>query len=224
MADQLLGFIWGIVVENRDPLGMGRVLVRVDNLFEPHHPEWASPVGWPASGEPSKGTYFSMNIGAQVILLFEHGDMSAPPVFLPGPQAAADGFPDAPSIVQELFLKGIDPVAVAQSETPEEALRSGTLDEAIENVLALDVLWEDENFVFYVTSKDGDKRFVIAEKNQRAFIVMNATDGAQRKSTSISIFSNTSISIESKGTIDINAMIVQIQGRRVLKKPGVTTI
>ena len=222
------GFIWGTVVDDKDPLGMGRVKVRVEGMFEPNHPEWAMPLGWPGAGLPSQGSKYSTKIGAQVAVIFENGDPDSIPGYLPAPYGASTGIPDGPSVVTEAFLRGLDQTDFTVEDL-QQAVRDGSIaglptKEAAEEVVELNVIWEDEAFVFFVTTQDDDRRMVMLEKNTLSGIALNATDGAQNKSVTLEIFANTSIKIGSKGIIDIRAQGVQIQGRKVATKPGVTTI
>lgn len=222
------GFVWGTVVDDKDPLGIGRVRVRIEGMFEPAHPEWVLPLGWPGAGLPSQGSKYSTKIGAQVAVIFENGDPDSTPGYLTAPYGASEGIPDGTSVVTEAFLKGLAQTDFA-TEDLKQAVQDGILSglatgEAAEEVVELNVIWEDEAFVFFVTTKETDKRMVMVEKRTLSGIVLNATDGGQSKSVTLDIFANTSIRMRSNGIIDISALGVQIQGRKVAVKPGVTTI
>jgi hypothetical protein len=203
--NMLPGFVWGFVIDANDPEGVGRALIQIPGMFEPHHPEWASPLGWPGAGGIGVGSQYPTQVGASVAVLFEHGNIHAPPAFLPTIYGKLEGQSAGPSIVSEGINKDEDPNKIA-------------------------VIWEDEAFQIYVTmkkeSEDGvdDRRVSIVEKITGSKFEMNATDGAQNKSVSITIAANTGISLLSNGVIDIDGTVVQIQGRRVMRKPGVTTI
>jgi len=222
------GFVWGVVVDDKDPLGMGRVKISIPGMFEPSHPEWALPLGWPGSGLPSQGSKYSTKIGAQVAVIFENGDPDAAPGYLTAPYGASEGVPDGPGVVIEAYLKGLSQTSVDTSDIVA-AVQSGefeglALDSAAEEALETVVIWEDDALAFFITTKETDRRLVMVDKTTFSGIVLNATDGAQGKSVTMEIFANTSIKIGSRGVIDIRAASVQIQGRKVLKKPGVTTI
>lgn len=204
---KMSGFIWGTVYSNEDPLGAGRVLVNVPGVWEPHHEDWIPVVGWPGSGHPSRGSAYTMPIDAQVLLLFEQGDTEATPVAIPGPMGASTGVPDGPPLVKELVE-----------------------DEGVETALAVEVIWEDDILRCYVMHEDDeegnplDRRFVVIDKRSGTHIALNATDGAQHKSGTITLHATTSIDIKSNGTISIEGAQVAIQGRPVANKPGTSTI
>lgn len=242
---QVMGFVWGVVVDNRDPLGDGRALIRIPGMFEPHHPEWAVPLGMPGAGHPKGGSKYTPKIDAQVAVIFEEGNPESAPGFLTGPYGAVDGIPDGPPVVQEAYLAGAGKAGISAEqimqqfydsiaqlseqddpENPTTSSSAGTLDlaQAIDQVNEVDVVWEDDVFALFFTSSATDKRFVLIDKVSKSRLVFNATDGAQGKSSTIEIFANTSLAIKSNGVIDIQGQSVQIQGRRVASKPGVTTI
>lgn len=201
------GFLWGTVHDNRDPLGAGRVLVRVKNLYEPHHEDWIPVVGWPGAGHPTRGSAYTLPIDAQVLLLFEQGDSEATPVALPGPMGGSTGVPDGPPMVKEMVE-----------------------DEGYESVLDLEVIWEDDILRCYVMHEDDDsgnpvdRRFVIIDKRTGTHIALNATDGGQKKSGTITLHATTSIDIKCNGTVNIEGAQVAIQKRPVALKPGNPTI
>ena len=70
------GLAEGEVVDRDDPRGLGRVRVRVPGLIEP-----ASPWAWPLAtlgGGPDRGAWFIPEVGAEVGVLFLHGDPDRP--------------------------------------------------------------------------------------------------------------------------------------------------
>ena len=196
------GFIWAIVSDNKDPEGIGRIKVKVKDLWDNQYPEWVVPIGWPGAGGDTgaRGSKYVVPIGAQVAMFFDQGDPSVTPAYLPGPYGAPDGTPLGPALTAE-------------------AHANPDLDE-----LDYQIIWEDEYFRFFVVTKEDDRRFEIFEKKSGSHIIMNATDGESNKSCTIAIKATTSIDIESKGAIKLDAAQVQIQGRVVQRKPGVTTI
>jgi len=203
MQANIVGFVWGLVADNQDPLKCGRVKVHIPGLYDkPNtHPEWVKPVGWPGAGGTLNGSRYPVDIGAQVIVLFEAGSVEAPPVYLPG--------------IYGLGESGVlGPQAALTHEDP--------------NTRA--VIWEDDVFQSYITTGTAsqpnaeDRRLVLKEKRTGSGITINATDGTNHKSVSVDIQANTSLKIHCNGIIDIDGTVVQINGRKVLRKPGVTTI
>ncbi len=75
----------GVVVDNADPLGLGRVRMRIPHYYEPMGP-WAFPLGTAGGGggtntdgSPTKqGLHIVPKIGAEVGVFFKDGDPDMP--------------------------------------------------------------------------------------------------------------------------------------------------
>lgn len=66
----------GVVMHRDDPLGLGRIRVRIPGLVEPYS-AWARPLV-PGGGSTDQGTYFVPEVGAEVGVLFHLGDPDHP--------------------------------------------------------------------------------------------------------------------------------------------------
>ena len=66
----------GIVTDNKDPKGWGRVKVKFPTLTEEHASNWARVVA-PGAG-PNRGVYWLPEVNDEVLVAFEHGDMHRP--------------------------------------------------------------------------------------------------------------------------------------------------
>ncbi len=69
-------FLVGIVTNNQDPEGLGRVKVKFPTLTEEHESYWARVVGIGAG--KSRGFYSLPEINDEVLVGFEHGDIHRP--------------------------------------------------------------------------------------------------------------------------------------------------
>lgn len=77
-GDIRYGFIYdGVIVDRADPLGLGRVRVRVPGLIEDKS-AWAFPVGNPGGGTKKTGLKFVPPMGAEVVIYFRGGDPDQP--------------------------------------------------------------------------------------------------------------------------------------------------
>lgn len=193
------GFVPGVVKERNDnPAGLGLIKVFIPEYCDPVSRYWVKPAGWPGAGGVGQGSqYPSPPIGAQVYVMFEQGrwdDPEASAIYLPGMYGLKDGQPVGP---QAVF-----------GQPTEEAGRSTAC------------IWEDENFMAYVTNTAEEKKFIIQTKNGSAIeIDANASPGGGN-SEMITIEGRTAVSLFSKGLIDIAAGVVQIQGRRIIRGGG----
>ncbi len=68
--------VLGIVTDNRDPDGLGRVRVKFPWLSEDEESAWAR-LAVPMAG-PETGAYFLPEVDDEVLVAFEHGDVGAP--------------------------------------------------------------------------------------------------------------------------------------------------
>ncbi|MBD0303991.1 MAG: VgrG-related protein [Tolypothrix sp. T3-bin4] len=66
----------GIVTDNKDPKGWGRVKVKFPTLTDKHASNWARVVA-PGAG-PNRGVYWLPEVNDEVLVAFEHGDMHRP--------------------------------------------------------------------------------------------------------------------------------------------------
>ncbi len=80
----------GEVVENSDPLFVGRVRVKVDGIYEPDS-QWAWPMGHMLG--INNGFFYVPEVGAQVVVFCNQGDVDHP-FYMPGPFGAPKGVQD----------------------------------------------------------------------------------------------------------------------------------
>jgi uncharacterized protein involved in type VI secretion and phage assembly len=90
------GVVVGIVTNNRDPDGMGRVKVRFPWMSDSNESYWAR-LATTMSGK-DRGTYFLPEVEDEVLVAFEHGDVRFPYVLGalwngqdPPPETNSDG-------------------------------------------------------------------------------------------------------------------------------------
>ena len=75
-ADRIGGVVVGVVTNNQDPEGLGRVKVKFPWLSEEDESHWAR-VAAPMSGD-GYGAYFLPEVEDEVLVAFEHGDVRFP--------------------------------------------------------------------------------------------------------------------------------------------------
>ena len=76
MASRIQGVVVGVVTNNQDPDGMGRVKVRFPWLSEADESHWAR-LATPMAGS-ERGLYFLPEVDDEVLVAFEHGDLRFP--------------------------------------------------------------------------------------------------------------------------------------------------
>jgi uncharacterized protein involved in type VI secretion and phage assembly len=75
-ADRLYGVMVGIVTNNQDPEGLGRVKVKFPALSDDNESDWAR-LAMPMAGK-ERGWYFLPEVDDEVLVAFEHGDVRLP--------------------------------------------------------------------------------------------------------------------------------------------------
>jgi len=75
-TDRIYGVVVGVVTNNQDPDGLGRVKVRFPWLSEEHESHWARMVA-PMAGN-DRGFYMLPEVDDEVLVAFEHGQVERP--------------------------------------------------------------------------------------------------------------------------------------------------
>jgi uncharacterized protein involved in type VI secretion and phage assembly len=75
-ANRVLGVAAGIVTNNQDPDGLGRVKIKFPWLSDENESDWARVTTLMAGGQ--RGTFFLPEVGDEVLVAFEHGDINYP--------------------------------------------------------------------------------------------------------------------------------------------------
>ncbi|OLP17976.1 hypothetical protein BST81_13070 [Leptolyngbya sp. 'hensonii'] len=102
-------FLVGIVTENRDPNGWGRVRVKFPTLSEEHNSYWARMVAVGAGA--SRGFDCLPEIGDEVLVAFEHGDIHRPYILggvWNGIDKPPESFASAPNTINSVVSSGSD--------------------------------------------------------------------------------------------------------------------
>lgn len=74
--NRIFGVMIGLVTNNQDPEKMGRVKVEFPTLSEQNESNWAR-IASPMAGK-ERGFYFLPEVGDEVLVVFEHGDINFP--------------------------------------------------------------------------------------------------------------------------------------------------
>lgn len=191
--DGRLAFMYvGIVVDNIDPVKAGRVRVRIPGLIEPES-GWALPMGTGIGGQEKRGTFFVPNIGAEVCVFFNQGDVDHPHYM--GGHWGWD-------------VEGVE----GRNEVPTPVLSVPPEDAAKVRVI------ETDKFIIYMDDRPGEEddsqagkeRLVIQYKDDPENFI--EIDGLNR---GVTISATAGINIVSTGLINITGLQVQINGRRI---------
>jgi len=156
-------------------------------------PYWCQPAGWPGGKGQQRGSVYPMEVTDPVIIFFLHGNVNSGAIYFAGPPGMATGESQAPTLMSQ-----------------------GTHSQAVKHT----TLHEDDTFIVSI-SHDATtpiKAIRMLEKRTGSQIIMNAVDGTSKKAVTIAIQAETQLQLYAKGMVDIEAPIVQINGRLVIGK------
>ena len=187
----------GVVVDNQDPLRLGRVKVRVPGLLEPSS-RWALPFGAPGGGSNTRGFYFPPEVGAEVQVMFKQGDTDHPR-YTPGAWGVTDGEPDTPSFVRTDLETG-------EEISPENAVKVRGI--------------ETKNWQIVFDDREGVEILKIIDRNpdENSLGVVVELDGAKK---GVRIAGTSAIQVECNGVIHVDGGLgLFLQGRKVRRGGG----
>jgi hypothetical protein len=155
-AGGLSGLYLGLVMDNQDPLKLGRVKIHVVGQTR-KETDWAFPVGMPGGGgipgQPAKGGFFVPRLQATVLTGFLNGDIQNPYYWAGHYLQGAGGAPLVPRIVAE---------------------------QSIEQAPNVRVIAETETFEIYITDTPTSKKVMIETLDGENIIELDAIDGSIR--------------------------------------------
>lgn len=185
------GVVIGIVTDNKDPDGMGRVKVKFPWLSDDHESDWARIATMMAGN--GRGSYFLPEVEDEVLIAFEHGDPNFPYVL----GAMWNGVDKPPADNSD----GHNNIRVIHS-------RSGHL-------IRLDDT--DGNEKIELIDKTGNNSLTIESSSNNITITCNgtlklqATQGIEIVSqASVKVTANTTIDVEATGETNVKGMMVNI--------------
>ena len=184
------------VVNNQDPLGIGRVQFIIPGFIEPRS-AWALPMGTMGGGSYQRGAYFIPEVGADILVSFIDDDDTRP-VYWSGHWG----------VVDRTVVGGGD----NDNEVPSKVAEISS--EERPRVKAI----ETEKFIIYIDDRDGSsgdresgkERLLIEYKPDPE--VRIELDGINK---AIGISASSGVEITSSGLVSISGSQVQIQGRVV---------
>ncbi|MBV6622396.1 MAG: VgrG-related protein [Rivularia sp. (in: Bacteria)] len=185
----------GIVTDNEDPEGWGRVKVKFPTLTEDHASQWARVVSMGAGN--NRGFDCLPEINDEVLVLFEHGDIHRPYVI----GGVWNGKDSPPESIKDSVKDGLVRLRSINTRTGHK----------------LQFVEEDKGSSktgFYIRTNGGHQ---ISINDSEQFIEITTKNGHQLKmsdkDSSINLNSIGNLKIKAGGNIDINATgVITVQG------------
>lgn len=196
---RVFGVVTGVVADNNDPLGIGRVMVRLPWLDDDAVSTWARTITPMAGGQ--RGLYTIPEVGDEVLVAFEHGRVDYPYVLgglwntnaMP-PESNASGTNDHRSLTSRSGhvirlddTHGAERIEIIDSST-NNIIAISTADNSIEMVAAGDIK---------ITSNGGK-------------LTLEGTDVEITAMGSLTIQADSSAELASDGTTTIKGTTVEI--------------
>lgn len=184
----------GVVVDNADPLKIGRARVRVPGVVEPMS-GWALPRG--GGGCNHRGIYAPPNIGDEVAVFFNAGDVDCPR-YIPGHPGAPSGVPETPGPVGGYHGSDESAEEVSSSEAP------------------LVKSWEGSRYVIIADERPGKERFVLRDKTTGDQVMLDGKDHVvQIQATAVLDLRSTGLVRLTGASVEINGRVVVSNGRPI---------
>lgn len=188
----------GYVVDNVDPKEKGRVRVVVEGLFPTSGSGWAWPAAFPGGGKAQRGIWDVPDIDSEIYVFFLGGDPDKIRYFCGhwADRRQDDGSveTEVPSPVRDAIAED-GPVAATQVKC-----------------------WETERFLLAFDGRPGKERLYMLDKTRgedvnsgsATMLEFDAANGG------VIISGTAAVLIRSLGLIDIDALVLQLNGRKVL--------
>lgn len=191
-GDNYYGHYAGVVVDNKDPKGIGRLRIQVPGVCEPST-GWALPFGIQGGGDTGVGSFDIPKQGAEVVVMFLQGD------------------PDHPR-----WTYGHWGMPNGEADTPEPAKSAIAEDGpgAASQVKA----YENDQMQMFTDLREDKARFVIRSKLGDAEDLSGPALMLEfdNKAGTLALSAPAGISLKSTGIIDIQGLVITLNGRPVL--------
>ncbi len=190
----------GIVTDNEDPKGWGRVKVKLPTMTEDHTSNWARIVT-PGAGS-SRGIYWLPEVNDEVLVAFEHGDIHRPYII----GGVWNGMDSTPREIGDTVVGG---KVRLRGSTTRFGHKSWFVDD--------DKASEKRGYYIQTGTGPGHK---LSFNDTEKFIEIETAGGHKirmdDRDRSISVSSTGNLKLEAKGNIDINANgIITVKGAMI---------
>ncbi|MDR3577375.1 MAG: VgrG-related protein [Anaerolineaceae bacterium] len=185
------GAVIGLVTNNQDPLGSGRVKIRFPWLDSDNESTWA-PIVSPMAGN-NRGLFILPEVGDEVLVIFEHGDMNHP-------------------FVLGGLWNGVDapPISADQAVASSGSVKQRVWKTRTGHTITLDD--SDDTPGISIVDQTGNNKIVIDSSQNRLSIEIDgdieikANQNVTVKSgANLSLQSDSNISIKASGTLDLES-------------------
>lgn len=196
-ATRIAGVVVGVVTNNEDPAGLGRVKVKFPWLSDSEESFWAR-MAAPMAGK-GRGFYFLPEVEDEVLVAFEQGDPRFPYV-LGALWNAQDKPPDDGVVVDRRVLKSTTGHAVVLDDTDGKE-KIEIIDKSGKNTIVIDTT---KNTITITSDKD------ITLSASNGTIKLEAKKIEIKSSTDTAIEAGAGMDVKATGTMNVKGAMVNI--------------
>ncbi len=196
---KIYGVVVGIVTNNKDPEGLGRVKVKIPRISGEDESNWARVVSFMAGKE--RGAFFLPDVDDEVLVAFEYGNINIPYIV-----GSLWNGKDKPPVTND---DGKNNIRIIKS-------RSGhiiRLDDT-EGKEKIEIVDKSENNKIVIDTKDkkisikSDKDIEISAPNGK--VTIEAKDIEAKSTASTKIEASSGLDLKASGTMNIKGATVNI--------------
>jgi uncharacterized protein involved in type VI secretion and phage assembly len=198
-AGRIHGVVVGLVTNNQDPDGMGRVKVKFPWLSDVDESAWAR-IAAPMAGK-QRGAYFLPEVDDEVLVAFEHGDVRFPYVV-----GALWNGQDAPPVTNDdgknnirMIKSRSGHVVKLNDEDGKETIE--IIDKSEKNSIVIDT---SKNTITVTTDKD------ITLSASQGTIKLDAQNVEINSSAATKLKAGSTMNVEASGTMTVKGATVNI--------------
>jgi len=198
-ASVVHGVVVGIVTNNKDPDGIGRVKVKFPWLSTDDESAWAR-VASPMAGK-KRGIFFLPEVDDEVLVVFEHGDVNMPYIIgslWNGVDLPPETNNDGKNNIRMIKSRSGHTITIDDTEGKEKI---EIADKTGNNTITIDTKNNKLSF-------KSDKDIEISAPNGKVSI--NAKDFEVKASTSAKVEASTGMDLKASGTMNIKGATVNI--------------
>ena len=196
-ASRISGVVVGVVTNNQDPSGLGRVKVKFPWLSDSEESFWAR-VAAPMAGK-GRGFYFLPEVEDEVLIAFEHGDARFPYV-LGSLWNGQDKPPEDGAVLDRRVLKSTTGHAVVLDDTKDKE-KIEIIDKSGKNTIVIDTA---KNTITITSDKD------ITLSASNGTIKLEAKKIEIKSSADTAIEAGAGMDVKATGTMNVKGAMVNI--------------
>jgi uncharacterized protein involved in type VI secretion and phage assembly len=196
---KIYGVVVGIVTNNEDPDGLGRIKVKIPRLSGEDESNWARVATFMAGQE--RGAFFLPEVDDEVLVAFEYGDINMPYIIgslWNGVDKPPEDNSDGENNLRVIKSRSGHIIKLDDKEGEEKI---EIIDKTGNNLISLDA--KDNKITI-----SSDKDIELSAKNGK--IIIDAKDIELKSSAATKVEAGSEMDLEASGNMNINGAMVNI--------------